>query len=100
MKKAKIVVWHMDGPLFLRRVRELAAESGNIFIVRHARKRMVERAYTDRDVQQVLLKGTVDEGPFLNSRHHWQATIYRMYAGQEIRVVTVLESGIVVITVI
>jgi hypothetical protein len=97
--KEKVVVLHMDGPAFLRRIRELAKTSSNIAIVQHARQRMVERAFTDQDIQQALMKGRVDEGPSLNTRHHWQATIYRMYAGQEIRVIAVLESGIVVISV-
>ncbi|MBS0522251.1 MAG: DUF4258 domain-containing protein [Proteobacteria bacterium] len=97
--KGKLVASHMSAPLFLERVRKLAKESKNIFVVGHARKRMLQRGFTDQDIKQALLKGRIDEGPFLNARHHWQATIYRMYAGQEIRVVTVLEGGIVVITV-
>ena len=98
--RRKTVSGRMDRPSFLRRLRELAATSGNIFIVRHARQRMVERGYTDEDVVRVLSKGMIDEGPFLNGRGNWQATIYRMHAGQEIRVAAALESGIVVITVI
>lgn len=90
----------MNRDAFLKRVRELAADTANIFIVRHARHRMIERGHTDEDVVQALRRGMLEDGPFYNSKGHWQATIYRRYAGQEIRVVTVLEDGIVVITVI
>jgi hypothetical protein len=97
--KNKIVPLRMTAQAFLRQIRALAATSGNIFIVRHARKRMIERGFTDEDVQQVLLRGHIEEGPFRNERHSWQATIRRMRAGQEIRVVAVLEEGVIVITV-
>jgi hypothetical protein len=36
----------------------------------------------------------------LNGHGHWQATLYRRFAGQETKVVAALEQGVVVITVI
>ena len=89
----------MTGQAFLREVRELAAQSRNIFIVHHARQRMVQRGFTDEDVQQALLRGQIEEGPFRNNRDNWQATMRRMRAGEEIKIVAVLENGVVVITV-
>ena len=90
----------MNRDAFLRRVRELAADTANIFIVRHARRRMAERGHSDEDEVLALRRGMLEDGPFCNPKGHWQATVYRRYAGQEIRVVSVLEDGIVIITVI
>jgi hypothetical protein len=95
----KVVPPRMTGQAFLRAIRELAAQSRNIFIVHHARRRMIQRGFTDEDVQQALLRGQIDEGPFRNNRDNWQATIRRMRAGEEIKVVAILEDGVVVITV-
>lgn len=89
----------MSAQVFLRQVRALAVNSSNIFTEIHARRAMAKRGFTDEDVQQTLLRGVVEEGPFRNGRGNWQATIYRMRAGQEVRVVAVLEDGVVVITV-
>jgi hypothetical protein len=90
----------MTGPLFLQRVRALAANSANVFIVVHARKRMAERGHTDGDVLQCLRRGIIDEGPFFNARNNWQATLRRTHAGQEIKVVAALEARVIVITVV
>lgn len=59
----KVVPPRMTGQAFLRAIRELAAQSRNIFIVHHARRRMIQRGFTDEDVQQALLRGQIDEGP-------------------------------------
>lgn len=90
----------MSASAFLRRIRDLAADSGRVFITMHARQRMVQREHTDENVRGALLKGTIDEGPFFNAKGNWQATIYRRYADQEIKVVAVLDDGVIVITVI
>jgi hypothetical protein len=58
----KVVPPRMTGQAFLREVRELAAQSRNIFIVHHARRRMIQRRFTDEDVQQALLRGQIEEG--------------------------------------
>ncbi|MCA0247075.1 MAG: DUF4258 domain-containing protein [Proteobacteria bacterium] len=90
----------MSAPAFLRRLRDLAADSKNVFITNHARRRMVQRRHTDEDVRGALLRGIVSEGPFLNDKGHWQATIYRTHADQEITVVAALDDDVIVITVI
>lgn len=89
----------MDGPTFLRRVRELAVDDRNIVFVVHARERMRARRRSPLDVQRVLLRGVVEEGPFRNAKGHWQATIGGQAAGQAVRVVVALERRLVVITV-
>lgn len=90
----------MSASAFLRHVRALATDSRNVFITVHARQRMVQREHTDEDVLGALLKGGIDEGPFFNAKGNWQATIYRRYADLEIKVVAVLDDGVIVITVI
>jgi hypothetical protein len=59
---------------------------------------MSERAITLPDILEVLRRGSVTEGPFLNTHRNWQATMTRFAAGQEIQVAVVIDDGVIVIT--
>ncbi|MCW5748866.1 MAG: DUF4258 domain-containing protein [Alphaproteobacteria bacterium] len=89
----------MDAASFTRKVREYATDSGNVFVVAHARRRMAERGITLPQILEALRKGIVVEGPTLNAHRNWQATIRRFAAGEEIEVVAALDRGVIVITV-
>jgi hypothetical protein len=43
----------------MKAVRALARDSGNVFFNAHARERMVERGFTDRDAIRVLTLGEI-----------------------------------------
>jgi len=96
---AKVVSFELTGPAFLARIRALAASSGNVQYTLHARKRMVERHITDLQVVETLLRGRLIEGPALDIRGNWKATLSRTVAGQNLRVAAALWRGVVVITV-
>jgi hypothetical protein len=49
----------------LKIIRERAQDSGHIFILRHARQRMIERGVDDLDVQRCLRGGVITEGPYV-----------------------------------
>ena len=51
------------------RVRELAQDSSNVILGKHAKDRMLEREITNTDVLRVLRTGTVDEGPSLTEHN-------------------------------
>lgn len=99
-KKDKIVPLRLDAATMQRKVRELAANSGNVFITNHARERMAERDVTRAQVIDCLLAGVVIDGPpFKNLHGSWQCTLHKYNAGNEVNVVVVLEDGVIVITV-
>jgi hypothetical protein len=83
----------------LKRIRELAEDSRNVFITRHALQRMVERQITRLQVIECLLRGVVSEGPALDPHGNWKCTLRRFAAGQELEVVVALQGSLIVITV-
>lgn len=83
----------------LKRIRELASDSRNVFITRHAIQRMVEREITRTQVIECLLRGVIGEGPALDPYGSWKCTLRRVAAGQELEVVVALQGNLIVITV-
>lgn len=83
-----------------RKIREIAANSDHIIIVDHGRKRAAQRSITRRQIERCLQKGTIQEGPFLNEKGNWQATIYRHAAGETRTCVVAIDwpNRIIVIT--
>jgi len=67
----------------LRVIRELATKSENILIVEHGQKRSRQRNISASQIQHCCLKGTIEEGPFLNSHGNWQVTLFRHAAGPQ-----------------
>lgn len=85
----------------LKVVRQLAADTNNIVILEHARKRGRQRRINRRQVELCIQKGTICEGPFLNSKGNWQVNMYRHAAGEEMECVVAIDWGrsLIVVTV-
>ena len=82
-------------------VREIAADTSNIFLLGHAKIRGKQRAINRGQVVACVQKGTLVEGPFLNAHACWQMTLYRHAAGEQMNCVIAVElpSRIIVVTV-
>jgi hypothetical protein len=89
----------MTPAAMLRRIRDLAAEDGNVRFTVHARRRMAERGILIRQVMSALRLGVIAEGPALNVRGNWQCTLRRLAAGAEIHVAVAIEDGVLILTV-
>jgi hypothetical protein len=85
----------------LRVIRELATRSENILIVEHGQQRSRQRNISPLQIQQCCLKGTITEGPFLNSHGNWQVSLFRHAAGQKVTCVVAIDwpSRLIVVTV-
>jgi hypothetical protein len=85
----------------LRVIRELATKSENILIVEHGQKRSRQRNISASQIQHCCLKGTIEEGPFLNSHGNWQVTLFRHAAGQKVTCVVAIDwpSKLIIVTV-
>ena len=88
---AEIVPLKLTGPAALRMVKQLAADSENIVVVGHARKRGRQRSITRVQIEACVRKGTLQEGPFMNAKGNWQLTLYRHAAGEEITCVVAID---------
>jgi len=88
-------------PVAARVIKELADDSGRIVLLDHCRKRMAKRRVTRRQVEQCLQKGSITEGPFMNSHGNWQVNMYRHAAGEELTCTVAIEwaERLLVITV-
>lgn len=75
----------------LRIIRELAQDTGNVFIEPHAKKRMRERNITPTQVYACLRKGVIDEPAHENIRGNWKCTLRHQHAGDLVRLATVIE---------
>lgn len=86
----------------LKLLREIVAESGNVFFTSHATKRMVQRSVTRPMVIECLRHGTTDEPVALDAHGNWKMTIWKRVAGKDVRVSVALDlpNRAVVITVI
>jgi hypothetical protein len=75
----------------IRVIKDLAADSNNIVVIRHGKDRQKQRGITRRQIESCLRKGTIMEGPFMNSHGHWQVTLYRHSAGDELHCAVAIE---------
>lgn len=90
-----------SAPKALKIIQELAQDSGRIIVTTHGKKRQRGRQVSHKQIQNCLLKGTIEEGPFINEHGNWQVSMLRHAAGEEMRCVVVIEeSGLIVRTVI
>lgn len=98
---AEIVPLTLTPALALKMVRQLAADTNNIVIVPHARRRGKQRRINRRQVELCCLRGTICEGPFLNQKGHWQVNLYRHAAGEEMECVVAIDwaKSLIVVTV-
>lgn len=77
---------------FLRRLRQVAADSSRVVVMGHARKRMIERKINLRQVLSCLQKGVVSEPAHLSPHGGWKATVTHRCGGDQVSVVAALES--------
>ncbi|CAB5162078.1 Protein of unknown function DUF4258 [uncultured Caudovirales phage] len=84
----------------LSEIKRIAADSGNIVLIKHGKQRSRQRQITRPQIEGCIRKGHIEEGPFLNSHGNWQVTMCRQVAGEEIRCVVAVDfpSKILVIT--
>lgn len=78
---------HLSAPAALKMIRELAADTERIVVIRYAQKRGIPRRQIERCVQ----KGNITEGPFRNAKGNWQVNLYRRAAGEELTCVVVID---------
>ncbi len=75
----------------VRIVRMLAADSDNIVVLPHGKKRGRLRRINRRQMELCIQRGTICEGPFLNQFGNWQMNFYRHAAGEEVTCVVAIE---------
>jgi hypothetical protein len=75
----------------LKVVRMIAADSGNIVVIRHGRSRSKLRSITRPQIERCVQKGTITEGPFLNQHGNWQMNLLRHSAGEQITCTVAIE---------
>lgn len=97
---ADIEPFRMSKPRALEMIRELAADSDNIVLITHAKKRIKQRSITRPQIETCVRRGFISEGPFLNDHGHWQVTLSCYAAGEELTVVVAIDwpSQLIVIT--
>jgi hypothetical protein len=66
-------------------------EAGALKISLHLNRDHPERRISPSQIEMCLLKGTVQDDPYLNKYGNWQGEVYRHMAGQELTVVAALE---------
>ena len=87
-------------------IRRLALDSANVFMTKHAVKRLVERNLTMTQVYRCLQNGALIDGPTLDSEQQkgWKFSMQILSGGDWVKVVCKLietnDSCILVITVI
>ena len=82
-------------------VRRIAQDSSRVILVSHAMARQRTRHVTRRQIEVCLQRGVIDEGPFLNGHGHWQMTMRRNVAGDQVVSVVAIDwpDKVIVITV-
>lgn len=76
-----------------RKIARIAADSVRVQVTAHARKRMRERHILLTQVLAVLRRGHIDEPASCNVHGHWQCTLMLRCAGDEVRIVAVVETN-------
>lgn len=77
-----------------RLIRDRAANTANVLMTDHARKRMKERRITLAMVYEVLRKGNLSREPELNLRHGTlECRMERYMEGRDIAVIVGLDVG-------
>jgi len=90
---AQVVPLTLTPATALKVVRELAADTGRIVVIRHGKNRQRKRKITRRQIELCLQKGSITEGPFMNPHGNWQVNLYRHAAGAEVTCVVAIDWG-------
>ena len=88
---AKLIPIPINDANMLRIIRELSADTENVFIEPHAKKRMKQRHITRTQVYACLRFGMIDEHAHENIRGNWKCTLRHHHAGELIRVTAAIE---------
>lgn len=98
---AEIVPLKLGAPQALRMIRELARDTDKIVVIQHAKSRQRQRKISRRQIELCVQKGIISEGPYLNQHGHWQVSLERRAAGEEITCAVAIEwaSRLIVVTV-
>lgn len=80
-----------SNPVFLQRIRQIAADSGRIIITKHAKQRMRQRRISLTQVIECLLKGRVVENAHIDIDGDWTGKIEHQYAGDRISVAVAID---------
>lgn len=101
MHMAEIVPLQLGAPQALRMIRELASDTDNIVVIMHAKARQKQRNISRRQIELCVQKGVICEGPFLNMHGHWQVSLERRAAGEEMTCAVAIEwaTRLIVVTV-
>ena len=88
----------MSKPEMQRIIRELAADSRNIVYTGHGKESKHRRKLTSRQIQNVLLKGSIVEGPYYDTLHgNWACRVERR-SGEAVPVAYDPPSKLIIIT--
>jgi hypothetical protein len=90
---------NLTAPKALKVIREIGAETENIVVVPHGKKRARQRSVTRRQIELCVQRGTIQEGPVLNDKGHWQVTLYRHAAGEELWCVVAIDWPVKVVII-
>lgn len=64
-------------------IREIAQDSGRVFVLPHGRKRGRQRSISFKQIVDCLLKGSISEGPYQVANGAWRCNVSRHAAGEE-----------------
>jgi hypothetical protein len=84
----------------IRLIRMIAADSNNIVVIEHARKRGAQRSITRIQIERCVRHGIITECPFINQHGNWQMNLTRQTAGEQVTCAVAIEwaTRIIVIT--
>lgn len=86
-----IIRLDLTAPKALKIIRELAANSENVFLIQHSKKSMKKRHITRAQIDQCLLKGQITEGPYRDvGSGNWRVRMEHYSYGQCVRVIAEL----------
>jgi hypothetical protein len=88
---AQPIPFRLNDENLRRLISDTAKDTGHVFFTPHAKKRMRERKITSSQVFDCLRHGVVSEPAHTNVHGHWQCTLIRRNAGDDVRVVAALE---------
>ena len=75
----------------LRIIRDLAQDSANVRLRKHAKARMALRGITFTQVLACLRKGSIDEPAHTSIQGDWKCTLRHQHAGDVVHVTAAIE---------
>lgn len=88
---SKPIPLRLNDANMLRLIRQIAEDTGAIFVEPHAKKRMKQRHITRMQVVACLRCGVIEEPAHTNIRGNWQCTLRHLHAGDLVRVAAAIE---------